>query len=577
MRGMSEHRAAAHPTASSAPDAPPALAASSEADASPTTDASSALAASPATDASTATDGLRDAADAALDYVATVTRRAVFPGAAALDGLRAFDEELPAGPSDPAESLRLLHEHGSPATVASSGPDYYGFVTGGTHPAALGAAWLTSAWDQNAALPVMSPVAAHLHGVVRRWVVELLGLPVPTELAFVTGATMANATALAVARDTLLGRAGWDVQARGLLGAPELSVVVGAQAHSTLRKALGLVGLGRDRVHVVPADAEGRLRADLLPDLRGPVLLCAQAGEVNTGAFDPFEEIAEWAAARDAWVHVDGAFGLWALADPGRAEVVRGLDRADSWATDGHKWLNVTYDCGLVLVREPGALRRSFFTAADYLPGDPDGLVEAMHMTPQTSQRARVVEVWAVLRSLGRGIGIGASGGVIAEPGPGLVVGLLSRALSRFRQQRPEPFDRAGAPQRQFQPAAPDPPQHHRGQQSEESKSQTEKCERRHRGVVTAEQLDQQHCGAGEHADEPHPDHECRRQRGDQGRAHRIALQSPLDRHPSAQLTGAAHRPRQHHSVTTTRRHPADDRSQHSRHPDADDRPHDLR
>ena len=345
---------------------------------------------------------LRYAVQAALDYVATVTDRDVFPNAAALEGLKIFDEELPSGPSDPAESLRLLHEHGSPGTVASSGPDYFGFVTGATHPAALGAAWLTSAWDQNAALPVMSPVAAHLHEVVRRWVVDLLGLPAPTELAFVTGATMANATALTVARDTLLGRAGWDVQERGLFGAPELAVVVGEHAHSTLRKALGLVGLGRDRVHVVPADAEGRLRADLLPDLAGPVLLCAQAGEVNTGAFDPFDQIAQWASARQAWVHVDGAFGLWALADPGRSGLVRGLDRADSWATDGHKWLNVTYDCGLVLVREPGALRRSFFASADYLPEDPDGLVEAMHMAPQTSQRARAVEVWAVLRVLGR-------------------------------------------------------------------------------------------------------------------------------------------------------------------------------
>ena len=347
-------------------------------------------------------DPLRAAAEAALDYVASVTERPVFPDRVAIDGLEVFDEPLPAGPSDPGETLRFLHEHGSPATVASSGPDYYGFVTGGTHPAALGASWLTSAWDQNAALPVMSPVSAHLHHVVRRWVVELLGLPAATELAFVTGATMASAAAIAVARDTLLARSGWDVQARGLLGAPQIAVVVGENAHSTLRKALGFVGLGRDSAHVVPTDAEGRLRADLLPDVAGPVLLCAQAGEVNTGAFDPFDEIARWAAVRDAWVHVDGAFGLWALADPRRAGETRGLDRADSWATDGHKWLNVTYDCGLVLVREPGALRRSFFATADYLPPDPDGLVEAMHISPQTSQRARVVEVWAVLRSLGR-------------------------------------------------------------------------------------------------------------------------------------------------------------------------------
>ncbi len=345
-------------------------------------------------------DALREAALSAVDYAASVPGRRVFPDDAALVGLSAFDEPLPAGPSDPAETLRLLHEAGSPATVASNGADYYGFVTGGTYPAALGAAWLTSAWDQNAALPVMSPVAAHLHGVVRGWVTELLGLPHATEVSFVTGATMANATALAVARDTLLAHDGWDVQSRGLFGAPEIAVVVGERVHTTLLKALGLVGLGRDRTHVVPADSEGRLRADLLPELDGPVLLCAQAGEVNTGAFDPFEEIADWAAARSAWVHVDGAFGLWALADPSRAALVRGLDRADSWATDAHKWLNVTYDCGLVLVREPGALGRSFRATAGYLP--PEGEFEAMHHTPQSSQRARVVEVWAVLRSLGR-------------------------------------------------------------------------------------------------------------------------------------------------------------------------------
>lgn len=343
---------------------------------------------------------LREAAHRALEYLDAITERPVFPGRGALDGLAAFDEELPAGPSDPAETLRLLHEAGSPATVASTGPDYYGFVTGATHPAALGAAWLASAWDQNTALPVMSPVAAHLHGVVRGWLTELLGLPRATELAFVSGATMANAAALAVARDTLLARAGWDAQGTGLFGAPELAVVVGERGHATLRKALGLVGLGRDRVHVVPADGEGRMRVDLLPAIDGPAIVCAQAGEVNTGAFDDFETIADWAAARSAWVHVDGAFGLWALADPGRAALVRGLDRADSWATDAHKWLNVTYDSGILLVREPGLLGRSFRAAAGYLP--PEGTFEAMHHTPQSSQRARVVEVWAVLRALGR-------------------------------------------------------------------------------------------------------------------------------------------------------------------------------
>jgi glutamate/tyrosine decarboxylase-like PLP-dependent enzyme len=345
-------------------------------------------------------DALRGAAEAALEYAATVDARPAYPDDAAIAGLDAFEEPLPETGADVAETLRLLDRSGSPATVASTGGRYFGFVIGGVHPAALGAAWLADAWDQNAALPVMSPVAARLHDVVRRWLVDLLRLPDPTGVVFTTGATVANATCLAAARDALLERVGWDVQADGLFGAPPVTVVVGAHRHSTLSKSLGLVGLGRDRVVVVPADAEGRLQSADLPDARGPVLLCAQAGEVNSGAFDPFDEIADWAAERSAWLHVDGAFGLWALADPSRAHLVAGLDRADSWATDGHKWLNVTYDCGIAFVRDPAALRRTFTAAAGYLPED--AAFEAMHHTPQSSQRARQVEVWAVLRALGR-------------------------------------------------------------------------------------------------------------------------------------------------------------------------------
>jgi glutamate/tyrosine decarboxylase-like PLP-dependent enzyme len=212
---------------------------------------------------------------------------------------------------------------------------------------------------------------------------------------------MANTAALTAARDQQLARAGWDVQADGLLGAPELTVVAGEKAHSTLIKALGLIGLGRNRVCRVPADDQGRMRADLLPkDVTGPAVICVQAGEVNTGAFDPFPGVVEWARQRGAWVHADGAFGLWALADPSRAHLTAGLADADSWATDGHKWLNVPYDCGIALVRRPGDLRRSFASVAGYLPGDTG--FEAMHHTPQASQRARQVEVWAVLRTLGR-------------------------------------------------------------------------------------------------------------------------------------------------------------------------------
>ena len=345
-------------------------------------------------------DLLRFAADAALGYTASVDDRRVFPDPAAVEALAAFDEPLPDNGTDAASTLRLLTEVGGPATVATTGPRYFGFVNGATLPVALGAAWVVSAWDQNTALPVMSPVSATLQEVSRGWLVDLLGLPEQTAAAFVTGATVANATCLAAARDALLDRLGWDVQNDGLFGAPEIDVVVGERAHSTLSKSLGLVGLGRRRVAVVPSDDQGRLRADLLPDLEGPVLVCAQAGEVNTGAFDPFDEIADWLSARSGWLHVDGAFGLWTRADPTRAHLVAGLDRADSWATDGHKWLNVTYDCGIAFVRRAADLRRTFAAVAGYLPAGAG--FEAMHHTPQSSQRARQIEVWAALRTLGR-------------------------------------------------------------------------------------------------------------------------------------------------------------------------------
>jgi glutamate/tyrosine decarboxylase-like PLP-dependent enzyme len=345
-------------------------------------------------------DLLRAASAAAFEYAMAVDDLRVAPTNEALAALAAFDEPLPDVGVDQVTTLRLLSDVGGPATVASTGGRYFGFVTGGTYPVALGSSWLVSAWDQNTALPVMSPVAAKLHDVVRDWLVDLLRLPADTGVAFVTGATVANASCLAAARDAVLAGVGWDVQSDGLFGAPEIHVVVGERAHSTLSKSLGLVGLGRTRVVVVPADDQGRLRAELLPDVDGPVLVCAQAGEVNTGAFDPFDEIADWLEERSGWMHVDAAFGMWALADPSRAHLVRGLDRADSWAADCHKWLNVTYDCGIAFVRRLGDLRRTFSAAAGYLP--PAEGLEAMHHTPQSSQRARQIEVWSVMRTLGR-------------------------------------------------------------------------------------------------------------------------------------------------------------------------------
>jgi glutamate/tyrosine decarboxylase-like PLP-dependent enzyme len=245
-------------------------------------------------------------------------------------------------------------------------------------------------------------VAAKLHDVAGRWLVDVLHLPVETGVAFVSGATVANASCLAAARDSLLADLGWDVQADGLFGAPPLSVVVGEKAHSTLSKSLGLVGLGRNRVTVVPADDQGRMRAELLPDLDGPVLICAQAGEVNSGAFDPFDQIADWLAERSGWLHVDGAFGLWAAASPRLRTLVQGVERADSWATDCHKWLNVPYDSGISIVRDAAAHHAAMTLGAAYYVETAGGERDPYNWVPESSRRARGFTVLAALRSLGR-------------------------------------------------------------------------------------------------------------------------------------------------------------------------------
>jgi glutamate/tyrosine decarboxylase-like PLP-dependent enzyme len=345
-------------------------------------------------------DLLHDAAERAARYLETLDGRPVFPTPAALAGLRALDEPLPAGPSDPAETLRLLDEVAGPATVASAGGRYFGFVTGGSLPAALAAGWLAGAWDQNTAFQVMSPAAARLEALALGWLAELLGLPAGCAGALTTGATMANLSGLAAARHALLLRQGWDVERDGLFGAPPLRVVVGDEVHVSLLKALGLLGLGRERVVRVPVDSEGRMLAEALPPLDGATIVCLQAGNVNTGAFDPARAVCERARAAGAWVHVDGAFGLWAAASPALAHLADGLAEADSWATDGHKYLNVPYDSGIVICRDPEALRGAMMIGAAYLQAAEQR--EPAHYGPEMSRRARGVELWAALRSLGR-------------------------------------------------------------------------------------------------------------------------------------------------------------------------------
>ncbi len=344
---------------------------------------------------------LRDAAGRAICYLDSLDARAVAPAPGAVDRLARFDEPLPAGPSDPAAVLRLLDEVGSPATMAMAGGRFFGFVIGGALPVTVAANWLATAWDQNTGLWNVTPATATLEEVALRWMIELFGLPPETGGAFVTGATVANFTALAAARHAVLARAGWDVEANGLFGAPAVTVVVGAEVHPTLLKSLGLLGLGRSRVLSVPVDGQGRMRADALPKVAAPAIVCAQAGNVNTGATDPLEEIVAYARASGAWLHVDGAFGLWAAAAPTRAPLVRGIGGADSWATDAHKWLNVPYDCGLAFVRDAHALRAAMAITAEYLPTETPRRNPSDH-TPELSRRARGVEVWAALRALGR-------------------------------------------------------------------------------------------------------------------------------------------------------------------------------
>jgi glutamate/tyrosine decarboxylase-like PLP-dependent enzyme len=343
---------------------------------------------------------LQLAAEIARKYVQGIGERRVPPTERDLDNLVKFREPFPNGPSNPVEVLKELDEIGSPATMATTGGRYFGFVNGGTLPASLAANWLAGAWDQNAALRAMSPVAAELEDVVLRWVCEALGLPPKCEGGLVTCATTANFSALAAARHALLARAGWNVADDGMFGAPPIDVVVGDEVHASILKALSLAGFGKKRLTRVEADDQGRMRADKLPPLGERTILCIQAGNVNTGAFDPAAEICARAHEQRAWVHVDGAFGLWAAASPKYNHLTKGFEQADSWATDLHKWPNVNYDSGIVLVKDGTALRAAMTITAAYLAAGAQR--EPMYHAPESSRRARGVEVWAGLKSLGR-------------------------------------------------------------------------------------------------------------------------------------------------------------------------------
>lgn len=346
-------------------------------------------------------DLLTSTARRAAHYLRELETRRVAPSAEAVARLAELDVPFPAERMDPAAVIAQLDELGSPATMAMAGPRFFGFVIGGSLPVALAANWLASAWDQNTGLYNSTPATSFIEQVALEWMIDALGLPHGCAGAFVTGTTVAHVSALAAARHAVLERAGWNVEADGLFGAPPITVIVGAEAHPTLFKALGIVGLGRNRVIKVPVDEQGRMRADALPPVEGPTIVCVQAGNVNTGSFDPIREICERVKPAGAWVHVDGAFGLWARVAPSRAHLADGLELADSWATDGHKWLNVPYDSGVAFVRDANALRASMAISAEYLPTESE-FRNPSDYTPELSRRARGVDIWAVLRSLGR-------------------------------------------------------------------------------------------------------------------------------------------------------------------------------
>lgn len=340
---------------------------------------------------------------AALAFLETVDERPVWPRATLDDMLAVFGGPLADEGADPAAVIEEIAAHADPGLVAIPGGRFFGFVIGSTLPAALAADWLVSAWDQNSGSSTLTPTTVALERVAGRWMLDLFGLPRSASVGFVTGGQLANFTCLSTARHAVMARAGWDIAERGVRDAPPLRFVVGADRHGSIDRAARFLGIGRRELTVVDSDAQGRMRADALEhalaETNGPTIVCLQAGEVHTGAFDDFAELIPIAKRHDAWVHIDGAFGLWAAASPSLRVLTAGMERADSWATDAHKTLNVPYDCGMAIVRDPADSIAAFRTGGDYLIYS--GL-DPWDVTPELSRRARGVPAWAAMRSLGR-------------------------------------------------------------------------------------------------------------------------------------------------------------------------------
>ncbi len=349
---------------------------------------------------------LRRTAEIAADFIDTLDQRPVWPPAGVEELRASLGGPLPDFPLDPLEVIEELASAAEQGVVGIPTGRYFGFVIGGSVPAALAADWLTSTWDQNAGLVVAGASAAIVEEVAGTWLMDLLGIPASASFSFVTGCQMAHVTCLAAARHAILERVGWDVESDGLAGAPRITVVTGGKRHVTIDRALRLLGLGSAGTIRVEVDSQGRMQVERLEEalrgIDGPVIVCAQAGEVNTGAFDDLPAIIALGHAADAWVHVDGAFGLWASAAPSLSHLTAGSELADSWATDAHKWLNVPYDSGLAFVAHPEAHRAAMRLIAEYIVADPDAARDPMDWTPEFSRRARGFAVYAALRSLGR-------------------------------------------------------------------------------------------------------------------------------------------------------------------------------
>lgn len=343
---------------------------------------------------------LEQAKNYAYQYLDQIDQMDAFPQKEALAGLANFEEALPFAGDSAKAIIDLLHQYGSPATNAQVGGRYFGFVNGGTVPAALGAKWLADTWDQNGGLFFTSPINAKLEQVCEQWLKDLFGLPAETVAGFVSGTSMANLSALCAARYQLLRNLGWDINQNGLAGAPPIRILAHRQVHSSIKKTLVMLGYGYNNIEWLPADDQGRLVESALPELDNSCLLLLQAGNVNTGAFDPFELVCKRARSAGAWVHIDGAFGLWAAATQQLKYLTQGMELADSWAVDGHKTLNTPYDCGIVLCRHEQALVSALQATGAYLVYSENR--DPILYGPEMSKRARAIELWATLKYLGK-------------------------------------------------------------------------------------------------------------------------------------------------------------------------------